>query len=110
MKFVSHNSAESTKNLMKKLITVILLPFLIFHSISVLGQKTDLRFFAGKWDFRIWFTGNTSDKPDLNATWILEKGLDSTECYVGNVKISDSNFTREIIAFDTEQNEYVRTV
>lgn len=69
-----------------------------------------LSFFAGKWDFKIWFTANSSNKPDISAKWTLEKSLDSVEGYTGKVELNGSIFTREIIAFNNFTKQYERTV
>jgi hypothetical protein len=74
------------------------------------GQNKGLDFFKGKWNFKIWFSTNKSEKPDLSAIWILEKSLDSTECFTGHVEINGTVFTREIIAFNPVPKEYARTI
>lgn len=74
------------------------------------SNESGLGFLVGKWDFKIWFNDNNSDKPDISATWTLEKSLDNVECYTGKVEMNGIVFTSEIIAFNSYTNEYERTV
>lgn len=80
------------------------------------AQHGDMRFFVGKWNFRIWAPGNSTDKADLTGTWYLENGLDSALALVGRVILDDGTstqggeFTRELIAYDAFTKQYTRTI
>jgi hypothetical protein len=77
---------------------------------ALFAQQPDMRYFVGTWDFSMWSTTNTSDTPDLVATWILEDGLDSALALAGHVVIDGSMFTRELIAYDASTGLYTRTI
>ena len=74
------------------------------------AQSDDMQFFAGKWDFKVWMSTNKTEVPDIAAKWTLEKELDSATCFIGKVEINGSRFTREIIARNPADNNYVRTI
>ncbi|MBK9176025.1 MAG: hypothetical protein IPM46_06720 [Flavobacteriales bacterium] len=79
------------------------------------SAQTDMRFFVGTWDFRIWVPGNTTEQADLTGTWYLESGLDSALALAGRVVLNDGpnavggDFTRELIAFDVHTKSFTRT-
>lgn len=80
------------------------------------SAQSDMRFFVGTWDFRIWGTADNSGPPALTGTWHLENGLDSALALVGRVVLKDGpgvlggEFTRELIAFDAHARNYTRTI
>lgn len=98
------------KLLNMKKVLIITFSLLVLLSVSSYSQDDDLTYFAGKWNFKIWFIGNDSDTPDLSAEWFLEKSLDSASCFSGYVQLPNDTYTRELIALNPVNQEYIRTV
>lgn len=88
----------------------------VFVITETCSAQSDLRFFVGTWDFRIWGTADISGPPALTGTWHLENGLDSALALVGRVILDDGpgvlggDFTRELIAYDAHARLYTRTI
>jgi hypothetical protein len=89
---------------------------LLLCHLNASAQATDMRFFIGTWEFRIWGPTNTTDKPDLTGTWKLESGLDSALALTGHVILNDGpgvqggGFTRELIGYDAQSKLFTRTI
>lgn len=75
------------------------------------AQNNELDFFIGTWNFKVWFSNDTTKQHDIIALWTLEKGLDSAMCLLGNVKMNGTNFTREFITLSPDdEKQYTRTI
>ena len=95
---------------MKVVLNIVWL-FILLHADVVFAQPTDeMQYFIGKWDVQLMFSSNKTNKPDVKATWEIEKGLDSAFCLLGHVYIKKAIFTRETIVYNTTTKEYIRNV
>lgn len=78
--------------------------------------QSDMLFFIGSWEFKIWGSVDTSGPPALTGMWKLESGLDSAMALVGRVQLDDAPgvqgglFTRELIAYDAHARLYTRSI
>jgi hypothetical protein len=90
--------------------SVLILFFLKGLCIKGYAQTDSMNFFAGDWNFELWFESNKTQTPDIAAQWTVEKGLDSVFCLLGNVKINGQNFTHELIGLQPDKKEYIRTI
>lgn len=94
----------------------ILIAVALFACVGMGSAQSDMRFFVGTWEFRIWGSADITGPPALNGTWHLENGLDSALALVGQVVLKDGpgvlggEFTRELIAFDAHARNYTRTI
>ncbi|HMR91853.1 MAG TPA: hypothetical protein PKC69_06050 [Chitinophagaceae bacterium] len=93
----------------KRYLALIGLLWMMGSAAQTVTDKS-LGFFTGKWDFKIWTADNQSEKPDLSATWTLEKGLDSAACFIGQVQHEGHIFTREMIVYHPAAHVYKRMV
>ena len=83
---------------------------------SMADAQTDMRFFTGTWEFRIWGSADISGPPAFTGSWHVEDGLDSALALIGRVELNDGpdvqggTFTRELIAYDPHTRMYTRSI
>lgn len=77
--------------------------------INATGQR-DMDYFAGEWDLNLWSENNQSDKPDVTATWELQKSGDGINAYPGRVLLNGKANTRELISHNPYLKLYTRTI
>lgn len=81
-------------------------------SLVLLGSRAyaghdDMKYFAGKWSFRVHFA---SDQ-EIKGEWFLESCLDSNFCMNGWVTLAGGQkFTRELMHYNAGSRLYVRTI
>ncbi|MFL5762533.1 MAG: hypothetical protein ACJ77K_01245 [Bacteroidia bacterium] len=93
---------------MRRIISVII--FISIH-LGLCAQDDPMSYFIGKWDFKVWFAGNTNTKPDLKALWTLEKSVGNNFDAHGKVVVEDKGeTTKEQMGFDKAKGLYFRTV
>ena len=78
--------------------------------VAKVHDSTELHFFVGRWWLKLWAKGAAEGKPDVNASWLLEKS-NTGSSMTGRVSLMGGRrFTNELIAFDPGRREWTRTI